>query len=43
MQVRTTVHEFSYPLLCLVPEKKKKKKEKTNRRNEKKIFKILNV
>ena len=33
MQVRTTVHEFSYQLLCLVPEKKKKKQiEETKRK-----------
>lgn len=31
------VREFSYPLLCLVPEKKK---QETNRRNEKKNFKF---
>ena len=38
MQVRTTVHEFSYPLLCLVPEKKKKKKKKKQIEETKRKF-----
>ena len=36
MQVRTTVHEFSYPLLCLVPEKKKEKKKRKNKSKKRK-------
>ena len=38
MQVRTTVHEFSYQLLCLVPEKKKKKKRKKKSKKRKENF-----
>ena len=38
MQVRTTVHEFSYQLLCLVPEKKNKKKKKKQIEETKRKF-----